>query len=147
MILGRKINLETDLSEVNKILKNNDVTDNIKEDDIIYVLEDNNIIIGVCKIKSYDQFGVLEYIVISPIFRGNNFGDSLLRATFNYCLRNGINNIFYLAFDKYIENRGFDKIDFRNIPLEIRNVVLNNEALVCNLEYFFSTGCRCKGRE
>ncbi|WP_202710903.1 GNAT family N-acetyltransferase [Sporosalibacterium faouarense] len=158
MILGRKINVDKDLSKINKILKNNNIDDleaiksidSINKNDIIYVLEDKNRIIGVCKITVHKDFGIFNYIVISDEHRGENLGDGLVRAIFNYCLRNCIKTIIYFGDNKYIIQRGFEKIGYSKLPEDIISVleqkITGEELYICDLEYFFSKGCKCKER-
>lgn len=144
MISGRKIKLKQDIEQAQKILDANKIQDNIDINDIIYVLEDNDDIIGVCGIEKNSDYGVLKYLVISNINRGNNFGDSLLRATLNCCLRYGIYNVIYPEINDYIFKFGFDKVDSNNVSDKL-NTTFNKEILLCDIENFFSKGCSCKG--
>ena len=147
MLVGRKAVLDEDLDQIQNILSENNISDNIDENDIIYILEDGNGIIGVCKLVNNGQYGILEHIIISKQHRGENYGDSLLRGAFNYCVRRGISKIYYHEDNGYLQKIGFDKIDSLDVPSEIKETITSDKILLCDLIDFFSKGCSsCKGR-
>ncbi len=147
MIIGRKAKLNEDLNQIENILSENNILDNIYENDILYVLEENSNIIGVCKIVNNRQIGILHYIIISKFFRSENFGDSLLRAAFNYCVRHGITKIYYPNGNNYLQKIGFVKISSLEVPSVIKEMASSDRGLICDLSKFFSKGCSsCKGR-
>ena len=147
MLIGRKAELYKDLDQIQNILLENNISDNMDENDIIYILEDGSSIIGVCKLINNGQFGLLEYIIISKQHRGENYGDSLLRGAFNYCVRRGISKIYYPEENGYLQKIGFAKLDSIDVSSEIKDTTTSDKILICDLIDFFSKGCSsCKGR-
>lgn len=147
MISGRIVKTDNDIERVNGLLASNSI-ENIKDlnkRNIIYMLEEDDNILGVCKIENYNYYGILSYIVISKDFRGQKLGDGLLRATFNYCLRNGIQEIYYDKKDSFLTTSGFSLASSEVIPKTVREKIPSDEILRCNLEDFFSKGCKHKG--
>lgn len=144
MIIGRKISYDKDLDTIYKLLKESNIIDNITREDIIYVLEVNKEIVGVCKISFTESIGILKYLIIRKCNRGENLGDGLLRAIFNYCLRIGITTIQYPCMNEYLLKKGFNIIHNRNEENNIKNISKYNNLLECNLNTFFDKPCGCK---
>lgn len=147
MITGRIVKTDDDLKRVNELLASNSIENitDLNEKNTIYILEEDDRIIGVCEIENYNSYGILRYIVIFRDFRGQKLGDGLLRATFNYCLRNGIQEIYYDKKDSFLASSGFSLTSSDVIPKTVREKIPSDEILQCNLEDFFSKGCKCKG--
>ena len=148
MISGRIIKVYDDLERINEFLAANSIKDNsLNENEIIYILEENDKIIGACKIETHNSYGILRYIVVSKNFRGQKFGDGLLRAAFNYCLRNGIQEIYFDKHDTFLTSIGFTLASAYSISKRKEDEISSDEILQCNLEEFFSRTCKCKGRD
>lgn len=149
MISGRIIKTNKDLEEVNRFLTANSIKTItiLNENNFIYILEADDKIIGVCSIDKQSTNGILKFIVISKELRGQKLGDGLLRATFNYCLRNGINEVYYHKKDSFLVSIGFTAIKSNTVPKVVKEKTQSDEILHCNLEDFFSRGCKHKGRD
>jgi len=135
MILARKADLTVDVQKIISFFNDNNINENIEKEQILYLLEENNRIKGYCKISMNDLKWILESIFIDEDSRGEDLGDGLLRATFNFCFRRGISEIYYPDKNEYLLKKGFTEI--------IREDKADME-LLCNLELFFNKGCKCK---
>lgn len=131
MIILNKIDKE-EYEEVNLILKKENIKD-ILDNGIIYTLKENDVIMGVGKIKFEFNYGVLEYIVIKEEHRGANLGEALLRTLLFKAETSGIEKVFYIYKNNYLikngfaNNRGANR-DLYSLYLEVSN--------------FFNMGCR-----
>jgi len=135
MILARKADLTVDVQKIISFFYDNNINENIEKEQILYLLEENNRIKGYCKISMNDLKWILESIFIDEDSRGEDLGDGLLRATFNFCFRRGINEIYYPDKNEYLSKKGFT---------EIIREDKEDMALLCDLELFFNKGCKCK---
>ncbi|WP_425448673.1 GNAT family N-acetyltransferase [Dethiothermospora halolimnae] len=140
MIISRKMKNE-DTKEVLEIIEKGLYSNS--NSDVIYIIKDNNEINGVCGISSYNDFGTLDYIIIKEKFRGKDLGDGLIRATFNYCLRKGLLQIYFLGYSEYLLKKGFMETNEEKIDFNVSNSTKNNKILICDLPDFFSKKC-CK---
>lgn len=149
MITGRIIKTNNDLEQVNNFLVSNSIKDTVMLNDnsIIYILEEDGKIVGVCNVERVNYYGIIKFIVVKKELRGQKLGDGLLRSTFNYCLRHGINVVYYHEHDSFLTSIGFSTANINTIPKVIKEKITSNEILECNLEDFFSRGCKHKGRD
>ncbi|GAA4884062.1 hypothetical protein GCM10023311_02990 [Flaviramulus aquimarinus] len=78
--------------------------------------------IGVVKIKK--EFAILKKMFLKKSFRGKIFGvsNSLLQTSFNWCIKNGIEQIYLGTMDQFIGahkfylKNGFQRISKNNLP-------------------------------
>lgn len=105
MIILREVNAE-EYEEVTLILKKEGIEDN-PSNGIVYILADNDNILGVGKIKLKDEYGILEYIVVKDEYRGLNFGDSILRSLLFKLESIGIKEVYYWDKEEYLLSKGF----------------------------------------
>lgn len=149
MISGRVIKSYDNLEAVNKILISNSIEKitGLENNNIIYILSENDKIVGVSRVEKHDTYGILKYIIVSEGYRGQKFGDGLLRSAFNYCLRNGIKDIYYHEKNSFLISIGFKSILPNTTPKIIKEKIPYDEIIKCNLEEFFSKNCKSKGRD
>ena len=113
-----------------------------KENEIIYVLEENNNIIGISKATILNNISKLNFLVIDEKSRGFDFGDGLLRALLNCLYLKGIEKVYFGQLNSYLIKKGFTKIECNLLLKEIFDYDCNIEILTCDLEVFFSKGCK-----
>ena len=133
MIILREMDRSKEKEIALAILNENNIVSKDVENELIYIIADNNCIFGLCKVGEKENYGVLEYIVISRYKRGFNYGEGLLRATFNKMVSEKIDKIYFKKEDSYLLKKGFTKID--------RNEIYDDYNLVCNLNNLFSQKC------
>ena len=129
MLILREYKTE-ESEEIKKLL----LEENIKDLDlkgIVYVIIDNQDLIGICKAEKESDNFILKYIVIKYKRRGENLGDALLRALLSNLDNRGIKGIFYNANNDYLLKKGF--------------VLNENNELELNITSFFNKGCKCSG--
>ena len=106
MIIGRKIKTCDEKERLEDILSYYSIMDCNDENSVIYVLEEDDTIIGGCRISLYNDIGVLKYLVIDNNKTGEDLGDGLLRSTLNYCYLNGIEKLYYPKINSYLLKKG-----------------------------------------
>ncbi|MGF7057046.1 GNAT family N-acetyltransferase [Brassicibacter mesophilus] len=141
MIIGRKIKISGEKERLEDILSYYNIKDYNDKNSIIYVLEEDDTIIGGCRISLYNDIGVLEYLVIEHNKTGENFGDGLLRAALNYCYLNGIKKVYHDKTDSYLLRKGFVRNLKQVSASELNSDIQNSCHLVCIVDEFFSKGC------
>lgn len=130
MLVLRKYQLN-EVEEIKEILKNEGIRDLIFEG-IIYVVIDNDSLVGVGKAIETNNKWMLKYLVIRKERRNQGFGDALLRAILNKLRNQGISVIFCRLNNPYLIKKGF--------------IVNDEKELELNIENFFSIGCNgCGG--
>lgn len=146
MISVKKINKKDELVKVNKLLVKNGFQRENEINQIIYVMEENEEIIGVTKISVINNIGLLNYLIIDEDRRGENLGDALLRSVLNYCDLNSIKKVYYPYENLYLEKKGFKLVDKSEIELvKIKNIKID-KVMFCNTEEFFKDGCQTRRR-
>lgn len=121
---------EEESKEIENLLIEEKIRD-LQLEDLIYVLLDDDVIIGSCKVKVENKRGDLRYIVIKDDKRGGNLGDGLLRATLNKLDKDGVTMIYFDVKNPYLLKKGFEE---------------NKEGkLQLNIPEFFQKGCNCLG--
>lgn len=99
---------------------------------IIFGGFDGDILFGLCKINIDKDHGILDYLVISNNYTGDNLGDALLRSTLNKLDNMGIKEVIYLFLDDYLLKKGFVK---------------REKDLYITLPDFFNKSCKnCGGK-
>lgn len=112
--------------DIINILVNENVDDLDLSGTIYMVLEDEEIL-GVSKVKEKESKWLLHYLIIKEDSRGDNLGDSLLRGILNKLSNQGIKKIYYKSYDPYLIKKGFK--------------LTNNNELILDIDEFFSQGC------
>ena len=148
MISGRVIKSYDNLEAINKILISNSIEKitGLEDNNIVYILSEDDKIVGVSGVEKYDTYGILKYIVVSEDYRGQKFGDGLLRSAFNYCLRNEIKDIYYHEKNSFLISIGFKSVLLSAVPKIIKEKIPYDEIIKCDLEEFFFRNCKSKGR-
>lgn len=129
MLILRDYNLE-ESEEIKRILIEENIVDLIIAD-LIYVVLDNNDLIGISKVEKEDDNFILKYLVIKHERRGENLGDALLRALLSKLDNQGIEKIYYKENNNYLLKKGF--------------ILNENNQLELNITSFFNEGCKCSG--
>lgn len=130
MIVLREISREERL-KVKSILEKENIKDNLSRG-IIYILLDDNIIIGVGKVTPEHDYGILEYIVVDPKHRGLNLGDALLRSLLFKAESMGLKKIFYYSENDYLFKKGF---------MYNKEKYTNFYKMFLDIQDFFNKGC------
>ena len=141
MITAKKINYQLELEKINKMLNSENLSFEDQQNQILYGIEDNEGIFGISQITIIEDMGVLDYIIIDKSKRGENFGDSLLRAIFNYCNTLNIREIYYFGKNDYLEKKGLENLKTQKFNKEIKFLNQEKNMLFCNLKDFFNKGC------
>ncbi|MBU5437585.1 GNAT family N-acetyltransferase [Tissierella sp. MSJ-40] len=118
MLVLREIN-ESEIYLITGLLKDENIVNNITNNDIIYVMYDNERIIGAAKATIVKDYGIFDYLLIIKDQRGSNLGDGLLRALLNKLNSIGIKQIFYSSENNYLLKKGFEYSIDSNLKLQI----------------------------
>lgn len=129
MLILREYKLD-ESREIKKILLEEDIND-LDLEGLIYVVLDNEELIGICKVEKEDDKFVLKYLIIKHERRGEDLGDVLLRALVSKLDNQGIERIYYKQSTEYLLKKGF--------------VLSGNNQLELNITSFFNNGCKCSG--
>lgn len=130
MLILRSYKID-EYNEIRNILIREGIKD-LELEDIIYVVLDNDDLVGVAKAKSIDTRYMLEYLVIREDKRNQNLGDALLRAILSKLLNQGVNIVYSKLNDSYLLKKGF--------------IINNDNLLKLNISDFFDRGCNnCGG--
>lgn len=122
---------ENEIEELKELLIDEGI-DDLELDGIIYVVLEDDMLIGSSKVIEEDGKWILQYIVIKEEFRRQNLGDGLLRAILNKLVNQGIKDVYFKANDPFLISRGF--------------IILENDEIMLDLENFFNKGCKgCEG--
>lgn len=100
-------------------------------DGIVYIVKDNEDLVGVGKAKLINNKWELNYLVISEDKRNQKLGDALLRALLNNLYNQGIDVIYSKLNNSYLLKKGF--------------IINTNNELELNIPDFFSKGCNSCG--
>ena len=141
MIVARKTKNSEENRIIIEMLKEYKTVNNTSDDSIYYILEDNGKIVGGCNININSNYAIINFLIIDDNRRGENLGDGLLRAVLNYCLRNGIKQIFYIGDSQYLIKKGFYKVRKTDEYLVSATAMDTDIILACNIEVFFKKGC------
>lgn len=140
MIISRKFDCEKDLDSVKHLLNKFNLLDTLDSKEIIYILQENNSIIGVSQISIKQKNAILDYVVIDSSCKGNNYGDGLLRSILNYATSIGYHKIYYMDINNYLIKEGFRETNISNDD-SLKKIFKNEIILYCDLHEFFSKCC------
>lgn len=142
MLIARKINYPEDSEKVIKILKEENIDDKNIEIGIVYVLEEDGEIIGICKINDISPTtGILSFIVITQDNDCEELKDGILRSTLNYCYTKGIIKVYSIGKNDFLLKEGFTYADIDDVEEKIRRKIDSKVVLECNVREFFDKGC------
>lgn len=119
-----------DLEDIKDILFKENVMD-FNIDGIIYVLLEDNKILGVGKTSLEKDKYFLKYLIIKEEERRNGLGDGLIRAILYKLQNNNIDKLYFKGNNKFLLSKGFKN--------EIKN------ELYLDIDSFFNSGCNCSG--
>ncbi|OZV12802.1 hypothetical protein CIW83_07890 [Tissierella sp. P1] len=125
MLLLREYTID-EIDKIISILKKEGV-ENLDLDGIVYVVLDDNDLVGVGKVKPRGETWTLEYLIIREDKRNQNLGDALLRAILNKLFNQGVKNVYYRTNNTYLIKKGF--------------ILVDNSQLELNIPEFFKKGC------
>lgn len=124
MIVSKLVTKELEIERVNKFLKKELGFDaNCQDKDIVYIIAENDELMGTCLISVDGDKAILDDIYISKPNRGIRIGDGLFRASLNYVLSTGINKIYCDKNYDFLKREGFYN---------------TQESNTCDIEKFFS---------
>ncbi len=121
---------ENDLEDIKDILSKENVMD-FNLDGIIYVLLEDNKILGVGKTSLEKDKYFLKYLIIKEEERRNGLGDGLIRAILYKLQNNNIDKLYFKGNNKFLLSKGFKN--------EIKN------EFYLDIDSFFNSGCNCSG--
>lgn len=121
---------ENDLEDIKDILSKENVID-FNLDGIIYVLLEDNKILGVGKTSLEKDKYFLKYLIIKEEERRNGLGDGLIRAILYKLQNNNIDKLYFKGNNKFLLSKGFKN--------EIKN------EFYLDIDSFFNSGCNCSG--
>lgn len=140
MFLARRVKSIEEEQIADKILKQYDIEDVQNFDSTKYVLIVDDKLVGVSKVDFHGSIGVLKYLVIDKNEVGDDLGDALIRAIFNYCIMNNIEKIYYPNINSYLSKVGFIEKE-NSLDIDGENRIF---AIELELEPFFSSPCKGK---
>lgn len=114
-----------DLKDINFILEKENIK-NSNFDGIIYVVLDNNNLIGVAKVELEDNKHFLKFMVIKKEERSKGFGDALLRAILFKLDNSNINKLHFKGQDEYLSKKGFKKETEESLFIDIKDFFANS---------------------
>lgn len=120
---------EEDLKEVKPILKEEKIED-FSFEGIIYVVLDNENLIGIGQTEIEDEKYFLRYLIIEKDERKMGFGDGLLRAILFKLENKNIDKLYYRGKDEYLLKKGFKKAE--------------EDILFIDIKDFFNRVCNCR---
>lgn len=121
---------KNDLEDIKDILFKENVMD-FNINGIIYVLLEDNKILGVGKTSLEKDKYFLKYLIIKEEERRNGLGDGLIRAILYKLQNNNIDKLYFKGNNKFLLSKGFKN--------EIKN------ELYLDIDSFFNSGCNCSG--
>lgn len=131
MLILRKYAMD-EVDKITNILDKEGIEDRFL-DGIVYVVVDNEDLIGVGKAILNNSKWELNYLVIREDKRNQKLGDALFRAILNKLYNQGINVIYSKSKNSYLLKKGF--------------IINDNTELELNISDFFSKCCSsCGGR-
>lgn len=129
MLVMRKYR-ENEKNDIRDLLIKEKIED-LEIQDFIYVMLEDDTVIGACKVDLEGEEGFLSYLVIESNKRGEGLGEGLLRAILNKLDLDGILKVYFHEKNSYLLSKGF-----------IEN---GENQLELNLSEFFSGSCGCLG--
>lgn len=133
MIVIRRFK-DKDLNDLKNLLVDSNIEEESpSEDDFIYVVFEDEAIIGAVKAHEKNDIWVLDYLYIDSDWRNKKIGDGLLRVILDKLDRGKITTLYFYGFDGYLVKRGFKKNE--------------DDILEIDVENFFKEGCSCGDRD
>lgn len=127
MIISRLAESEVEFDLIDKLLeKELNIKVNSKSNDVVYLIKENETLLGTCILTIQDDKAVLNNIFVKQPYRRKRIGDGLLRASLNHVLSKGIEKAYYHDKNQFLVKEGF----FNDI-----------EENTCDLDKFFSSSC------
>lgn len=122
---------EDEIQQIKDILKKEKINDLKINSDLILIVVEDNIVLGLCSVGINNSEYWLKHLIIKEDSRGQELGDGLLRTMLNKLDLQGVKKIYYKNIDSYLVKKGF-----------IKN---NKGFLELNILEFFTDGCTCSG--
>lgn len=141
MIVVRRTENAEENKTIDEMLRKYNIISNKNVNNIYFVMEDNDTIVGGCSIMINNGYAVVDFLIIEESRRREKLGDGLLKAVFNYCLRNGINKAYFVGDNHYLIKKGFNKVDKDVKELALTTTIGSDSLLECDIEEFFKKGC------
>jgi len=141
MIVVRRTKNLDEIKIIEELLKKNDIVRRINEDNIFFVMEDNDTIVGGSGIMLNNGYAVIDFLLIEEDRRREKLGDGLLRAVLNFCFRSGVNKALFFGDNQYLIKKGFYKADKNVNDLTFAANMSTDSILTCDIENFFNKGC------
>lgn len=103
--------------------KNNLPADDITDTTHLFVLTDNDEVVGTVALESAGKSGLLRSLCVADEARNNGAGQRLVNFIERYAQQNGVHDLYLLTTtaDKYFGKKGYTRIDRTAVPAEIKN--------------------------
>ena len=79
----------------------------------IAVVEEQNRIVGFCKLDLSAAYGKIDYLIVLPEYRGNGFGKALMERAMSIFRQNGVKSIEVKVVDGNDVIRLYEKYGFK----------------------------------
>lgn len=88
----------------------------------IYVLKNDNILLGFIGLEKYDKIAFLRSMVVDEQYRSKGYGKYLVNELISCCRNKNVNDLYLLtcSAEKFFEKLGFKKILREDAPEEIK---------------------------
>ncbi|MTI67803.1 MAG: GNAT family N-acetyltransferase [Firmicutes bacterium] len=144
MIIARELNKEKDKHKLETFVKifNSKLTiEDILSNDLIYIMQSGEKIVGITAAMIYDDKSLLNLIIINKEERNSKLGDGLLRSILNKLEKEGIKKVYSKVISEFLIKEGFKKVKPNTKLINDLSIKENTDILECNLETFFSKCC------
>lgn len=108
---------------INLLKKNNLPTEDIHPGTQLFVIEENDSVIGTVAVEYDFNVALLRSLSVSDGKRNSGIGQLLVGFIENYVQKQGVHSIYLLTTtaEKFFLKNGYEKIDRNNVPGFIQN--------------------------
>ena len=117
---------------IDLLKKNNLPTEDIHPGTQLFVIEENDIVIGTVAVEYDFNVALLRSLSVSDGKRNSGIGELLVSFVENYVQKQGVHSIYLLTTtaEKFFLKKGYEKIDRNNVPDFIKNT--KEYSLLCS---------------
>ncbi len=117
---------------IDLLKKNNLPTEDIHPGTQLFVIEENDSVIGTVAVEYDFNVALLRSLSVSDGKRNSGIGEFLVRFVENYVQKQGVHSIYLLTTtaEKFFLKKGYEKIDRINVPDFVKNT--KEYSLLCS---------------
>ncbi len=117
---------------IDLLKKNNLPTEDIHPGTQLFVIEENDSVIGTVAVEYDFNVALLRSLSVSDGKRNSGIGEFLVRFVENYVQKQGVHSIYLLTTtaEKFFLKKGYKKIDRINVPDFVKNT--KEYSLLCS---------------